>query len=228
MVKLRDKVTGEIVEIPDAPGVRPIGPSDPKVPLQVQGAQLGNQRTRQEIDQAAALLPYRQRVMAAQATKAETDAQTAKANLGKVKAPDPKMQQRLANLRALEQQIARVGQLYQQGPAQTSGLSGLLDYLPTNANRQFDAAGAGLSEMGLAAFRVPGVGSQSDAELRAFVEANRPSAADRDAQIEEKMRNLQTRLGAAYQSMNIPYRPRSFKKKTVAPSDDGWKVEEVK
>lgn len=102
--------------------------------------------------------------------------------------------QRKANLRALQAQLERVRQLYEAGPGKTKGFMSLKDYLPTDANGVFDTAGAGLSEQALAAFRVPGVGSQSDAELRAFVEANRPSASDRDAVIREKLRNIETRL----------------------------------
>lgn len=227
MPKLRNKITGEIIEIPDQPGMQRIGPANTMRPLQEQGAQLGNQRTAQQIqatDQRMAsdaeLLPLRKQLMAAQIAAA-----AAKQN----PKSDPKMKSRLANLKALEAQIARVGQLYQQGPGATSGLSGLLDYLPTNQNKQFDAAGAGLGEMGLAAFRVPGVGSQSDAELRAFIEANRPSASDRDPQIEEKLRNLQTRLGANYQSLGVPFRPQQFKKKKATkPADDGWSIVEDK
>lgn len=197
-----------------------ISPPDPKIPGAMDATAANTARTRQQMASDSELLPLRKELLGAQiaATKAKQSPKK-----------DPKATGRIANLKALEAQIARVGQLYQQGPGTTSGLSGLLDYLPTNQNKQFDAAGAGLGEMGLAAFRVPGVGSQSDAELRAFIEANRPSASDRDPQIEEKLRNLQTRLGANYQSLGVPYRPQQFKKKKAAkPADDGWKIEEVK
>ena len=116
---------------------------------------------------------------------------------------DQKQDARVANLRALENQIARVRELYKQGPGATSGVMGAKDYLPTPGNKQFDSAAAGLGEIGLAAFRVPGVGSQSDAELRAFIDANRPSAGDYDAQIEEKLRNLENRLNESYKALGI-------------------------
>src|SRR5690606_25547211 len=90
---------------------------------------------------------------------------------------------KLAQFRALEEQIARVEELYRSGPGSTKGIRGLSDYLPTDANAAFDSASAGLGEVGLAAFRVPGVGSQSDTELRQFVAANTPRASDRDAAI---------------------------------------------
>lgn len=109
------------------------------------------------------------------------------------KAPDPL---KLAQFRALEQQIARVQELYEAGPGGTTGVASLMDYLPGDANAAFDSAAAGLGEVGLAAFRVPGVGSQSDTELRQFVAANTPSASDRDAAIREKLGNLRRRLEA--------------------------------
>jgi len=187
-MKVRNKITGQIVEIPDAPGARPIGPADPKVPLEVQGAQLGNQRTQQQIQADQQLLPY-------QVQKAQADAAKAAAEARKETGLDP---QKLANMRAAQAQIDRLQQLYKSGPGRTKGLAGVLDFLPTGRNAQFDTAGAGLGEVGLAAFRVPGVGSQSDAELRAFIDANRPSASDYDQRIQEKLRNLQNRLNQNY------------------------------
>lgn len=114
---------------------------------------------------------------------------------------------RLATLGALRNQIATVADMYRKGPGATKGLGGLYDYLPTPSNKAFDSAGAGLGELGLAAFRVPGVGAQSDAELRAFVDANRPSSSDYDASIEQKLSNLQNRLAASYQAMGKKYQP---------------------
>lgn len=104
---------------------------------------------------------------------------------------------------ALESQLARIKDLYRQGPGSTSGIGGVLDYLPSDANSRFDSAGAGLSEVGLAAFRVPGAGTQSDAELRQFIMANTPRAGDRDAAIEEKLGNLERRLAATKQAWGV-------------------------
>lgn len=164
-------------------------------PLKVQGAQAdiaGRQastaQTRQQTAQEADMFGAEKQLKQAQAAKATAEAQQA-TGLDR---------QKLANIRAAQQQIDRLGQLYQQGPGATKGLSGILDYLPSPGNKRFDTAGAGLGEVGLAAFRVPGVGSQSDAELRAFIDANRPSASDYDVQIQEKLRNLQNRLNQTY------------------------------
>jgi len=131
----------------------------------------------------------------------------------------------VSKLRALQNQIERVRELYQSGPGSTKGVSGLMDYLPTPQNKQFDVAGAGLAEIGLNAFRTPGVGSQSDRELKAFVEANRPSASDYDTQIEEKLRNLQNRLNEAYRPYGIKPPPikNAPRKQSKAINFDDWK-----
>lgn len=119
--------------------------------------------------------------------------------------PDNKADQekaaRVGKLQSLAQQIRRVRQLYDANIAPTSGLAGIADYLPSEANRQFDTAGAGLAEQGLAAFRVPGVGAQSDTELRQFTQANKPQASDYDISIEEKLRQLQLRTDSELQGL---------------------------
>jgi hypothetical protein len=118
-------------------------------------------------------------------------------------APEP---MKLTQFRALEDQIARVEQLYRQGPGATTGIRSLADYVPeafSDTNAAFNSAAAGLGEVGLAAFRVPGVGSQSDAELRQFVAANTPSASDNDAKIAEKIGNLRRRLKATQEGLGI-------------------------
>lgn len=115
-----------------------------------------------------------------------------------------KNRNRAAMLDSLVEQINRVQTLYEEGPGATKGLAGLGDYLPFDSNRQFDTAGAGLAEQGMAAFRVPGVGAQSDTELRQFVEANKPQASDRDVSIEEKLLQLRNRVDATRAGMGLP------------------------
>lgn len=169
----------------------------PRNPYDVQQDAEDNRRKQREIE----LAEERDRRAA---EKAERDriAWEAKYN------PDgtPKAQvdpMKLAQFRALEEQINRVEELYTQGPGTTKGLAGIQDYLPTGTNSAFDSASAGLGEVGLAAFRVPGVGSQSDAELRQFVAANTPRAGDRDEAILEKLGNLRRRLDATKQALGI-------------------------
>src|SRR3546814_4333588 len=93
---------------------------------------------------------------------------------------DPATAGRLANLKALEKQMGRIRELYRQGPGATKGVSGLGDFLPTEVNSKFDSAGAGITQLAQAAFRVPGTGEQSDRELQPFVAAKQPSSWDKD------------------------------------------------
>ncbi|MFA6031810.1 MAG: hypothetical protein WC889_02785 [Myxococcota bacterium] len=124
---------------------------------------------------------------------------------GKAMESDDKRKAKMASLESLVSQINRVQSLYEGSIAKTSGIiGGWADFLPTEANRQFDTAAAGLAEQGLSAFRVPGVGAQSDTELRQFVQANKPSASDYDSSIEEKLLQLRTRVDATRQQMGLP------------------------
>lgn len=196
MPYIRNKRTGETVFVPDQPQM-PANPTfhlqAPKMQSDIANTQANTQRTQQQVQQDAALLPY-------QIQKAQADALAAQQATGLDK-------QKLANIRAAQAQIDRLQYLYNKGPGRTKGIQGVVDYLPTPQNSQFNTAGAGLGETGLAAFRVPGVGSQSDAELRAFIDANRPSASDFDERITEKLSNLQNRLDQTYQAYGIKRQP---------------------
>lgn len=210
MPYLRNKRTGETVFVPDGPQ-QVAAPN----PLKVQGAradvastQAGTARTMGQESRDAALFEAARRKAVADAAKAEAEAGAA-GGLDK---------QKLANIRAAQGQIDRMRKLFSAGPGKTTGLASVLDYLPTAGNKQFDTAGAGLGEVGLAAFRVPGVGAQSDAELRAFIAANRPSASDYDVAIKEKLNNLQNRLNQTYSAYGM---------KRKGGDDSGWKIERI-
>lgn len=142
--------------------------------------------------------------------KAELDAENTRLTNEKLKydlahptKADTSGDSRLGTLRALETQIGRVRELYKAGPGSTKGIAGLSDYLGTPGNSQFDTAGAALGEIGNAAFKVPGQGSQSDADAARFVAANVPRASDYDTAIEEKIRALETRLQSTYQQLGV-------------------------
>lgn len=184
-----------------APRQQPTGPislggPDPMKPLQRRAAEMGIAKTSQDMGAQAQLTPFQVAKARADASKAQSEAKKAQMESGL----DP---QKLANIRAAQASVDRVRQLYKKGPGATKGFSGILDLLPTGKNAQFDTAGAGLGEVGLAAFRVPGVGTQTDADLRAFVDANRPSASDYDQRIEEKLHNLQSRLNQTYAAYGL-------------------------
>lgn len=106
------------------------------------------------------------------------------------------MQQRQANLNALANKYADVRDRYNRD-LKGVGISSLLEYLPLPKNKAFNSAASGLSDLALAAFRVPGVGAQSDRELQAFVQANQPSNWDSDQEIEAKLGNIRNRLTAS-------------------------------
>lgn len=233
MPRIRDKVTGEIIYVPDTPQPWIGKPADPTFDLKEPQARANLSKTQADIDNDRRRLAHdAERLAIARAASQRAD--TAEGRAGKM--ADMAVAERtkdrdlkLAQLRAMENQIGRVRQLYRQGPGATKGfMAGALDYLPTPQNEQFNTASAGLGELGMAAFRVPGVGSQSDTELRAFVEANKPSASNYDATIEEKIRNLENRLSETYKAYGVQYRPRGgVANAPRKPSSKGWKVERI-
>lgn len=101
---------------------------------------------------------------------------------------------RLSRLNQLVRQINRVQTLYDDSIGTTKGVAGVVDYLPLDDNKRFDAAGAALSQQGLAAFRVPGTGTVSDRDAIMFDRANLPTAATQDAAIEEQLLGLRARV----------------------------------
>ncbi len=114
-------------------------------------------------------------------------------------------QMKLGQLRTLLEQIDRVEELY-RGNLEggfPNGISGRVPGIIRPENEQFASAAAGMAEQGLAAFRVPGVGSQSDNELRQFVEANRPLPSDSDLAIEEKLRQIRNRVRVTLDAWGI-------------------------
>lgn len=147
-------------------------------------------------------------------TQAATDVidlELKKKQLAKGDTPEVAEQQALRRRSALDSivgQINRTQELYEQR-IRGGGIDRLsvgigLPAVPTEENRQFESAAAGMAEQGLSAFRVPGVGSQSDAELRQFVEANKPTASDFDDAIEEKLRQLRARVDTERASLGLP------------------------
>lgn len=115
-----------------------------------------------------------------------------------------KLRDRLSRLNQLVAQINRVQSLYDDSIGTTKGVAGLADYLPLDANARFDAAGAALSQQGLAAFRVPGTGTVSDRDAIMFDRANLPTAATRDAAIEEQLLGLRSRVDAEMAALGQP------------------------
>lgn len=183
---------------------------DPRLAPQVSKAQT-------DASTAAATAPFAAPKAAADATAAQaqariaeaqaavanaknaTDLQIAQANLAKTQAELDALQQGKGSaLDALQTQVDRVGELYRQrlqGGLPNAVNSLIPDFMQPGVGA-FDSAAQGLVNPFQSAFKVQGQGSQSDTELRQFIQANTPEANDPDAVIEEKLRNIQTRIDA--------------------------------
>lgn len=135
--------------------------------------------------------------------KQKTAADIAKAktikNLGAGAPPE-----KIAALNALSRQLQQTQGLYNRDFKGGNAISSLIEFLPTPSAQRFNSAAAGLSDQALAAFRTPGVGSQSDAELRAFVMANQPKNTDYDPAIEQKFQNIRNRLVERRRAYGLP------------------------
>ena len=78
-----------------------------------------------------------------------------------------------------------------------------LEYFPTQEKGAINSTAAGLADVGLALFKIPGMGSQSDADATRFVQANQPSTADFDLTFLGKVYNLRRRVDAKARSMGL-------------------------
>lgn len=124
-------------------------------------------------------------------TAAETEKTTAQAGRAK----------KLQNLLG---QLDRAEQLYREGikGGLPNPISGRV--LPfTEENSAFASASASAAQQAFSAFRVPGEGPQSDADLRLFVEANRPLPTDTEAAIEEKFRAVRARAISELEALGV-------------------------
>jgi hypothetical protein len=130
------------------------------------------------------------------AAQNDTQLKIAQANLEKTRAEIAQLNSSKGHaIIALQNQLDRVGSLYRQNIH--GGLPNpIFGRIPTPTNEQFTTAAQGLVNPFQSGFRVPGVGAQSDTELRQFIEANTPTPHDTDLQIEEKMGNIQRRIDA--------------------------------
>jgi hypothetical protein len=124
---------------------------------------------------------------------------------------------RVPALDALSRQLQKTRELYEKN-FKGVGPRSVLEYLPSQATSDFNSAAAGLSDQALSAFRVPGVGSQSDRELQSFVAANQPSNSDFDSGIERKLSNIEGRLVPQRRSLGLPdYAPPLMAKRPPTP-----------
>jgi hypothetical protein len=213
-------INGYIVERQDDGSLVTIGPANtaPQMPIdpsfQYQGPKAAADLSNVQTNVQGNAIDNRIKSATSDAVirKADAEAEAAVLNTQKARrdlAAAPKADAAAAGKRAtmdsLVDQINRVQQLYEQdiAPETLGNFGGALDSFGAAAAR-FNSAGAALADQGLAAFRVPGVGAQSDLEARQFAQANTPQAGDWDSSIEEKLSTLRRRVDANRQAMGLP------------------------
>lgn len=91
---------------------------------------------------------------------------------------------------ALDRAADEIEQRFREGPGATSGIRGLQDYLPTDANKVFNDAGQQARGYVKRALGFTGGEGNTVAESSALYDPYLPTAGDRDAQIEAKIRKL--------------------------------------
>lgn len=182
--------------------------------LQQGSAQASNAATDAQINAATAAAQIAEARASAQQIQLENQRLQRELESGGVSADRrAELQDRISRLNQLVAQIDRVQQLFDQGPGSTSGIWGVQDYLPTDANARFDAAGAALSQQGLAAFRVPGTGTVSDRDAMMFDRANLPTASTRDSAVDEQLRGLRSRVDEEMRTLGLT--PPNWRETTV-------------
>lgn len=96
---------------------------------------------------------------------------------------------KLAASRQLRDQLKTVQGLYGK-TLKGGGIGALMEYLPTPANKKFNAAADGLLPLARQAFRVPGSGAESDRELDVLVRSLLPRHTEYDSVNEQRMSQL--------------------------------------
>jgi len=155
------------------------------------GAQLGNQKTAQQIALEAAKVPFAPRQAAAETSKAEADAAAAALTLQKAQREAALPVSGQVGRQNLQRAIDDIKRAFAAGPGQTSGIAGLADYLPTTENQQFDAAGNSVRGFVGPALGLTGGQLNTEKEAQRAVGPYIPQSGDRDAVILDKIRRLQ-------------------------------------
>jgi len=155
------------------------------------GAQLGNQKTAQQIALEAAKVPYAPRQAAADTTKSEAEAAAAQLTLEKARREAALPVAGQTGRANLQRAIDDIRQRFAAGPGRTSGVGGLLDYLPTTENQQFDAAGNAVRGFVGPALGLTGGQLNTEKEAQRAVGPYIPQSGDRDQVILDKIARLQ-------------------------------------
>lgn len=153
-----------------------------------------------------ALTPYEVQKMQEELRKMRIENLVAERAAAQEPAPSAErvaQQTKLANMNAA---VDAINLLTKQFNAHLSGrglVKSTLEYFPSEAKGAINSTSAGLADVGLAVFKVPGAGSQSDADAARFVEANQPSTFDTDLSFLGKTFNLRRRLDAHARAMGL-------------------------
>jgi len=182
------------------------------------GAGLGNQKTAQQIALEAAKAPSEIQKATLEVEGTRLANEKARRELANPVETKQAQTDRVSRLMQLASQVGRTQYLYNTGIGTTKGLSGIWDYAPTDANARFDVAGNQIAQQGLAAFKVPGMGTVSDRDSVMFDRANLPTAATRDAAVEEQLRSIKNRVNEEMKALGRA--PLNWDAITQAQSDD--------
>lgn len=232
MTKIRNRITGEIIEIPDQPGMQRVGPANTMRPLQEQGAQLGNRRAQQQIDAERQLVPL-------QVRKAQADALAAERSLsGKRTTPERynELKDKMTALKNMEGSLTQLSKLYKDSFAGRN----LAEYLPGTMrpeNTQFDRLANQMGPYIMSILGMTGKATDAAAEYKQKVGPFIPNRHDPDEATTQTLGNLydmlQRQKESTYKELGRPYR----KVREPAPwlggqgkggsGNDGWKIEPI-
>jgi len=155
------------------------------------GAQLGNQRTAQQIAIEAAKAPFTPRLAAAETSKAEADAEAARYNLQKARNEAPLANADKNRYTNLQDAINSIKTAFAAGPLRTSGIYGLQDYIPSDSNRLANDAGNAARALIGPALNLTASQLNTPGEVRNNVEPYIPTSWDTNAQVKAKIERLQ-------------------------------------
>jgi hypothetical protein len=184
-------------------GATPLGGPDPKLPYEVQQAQgqaaasrFAAPKAQADTTIAQANAANAQAVAEAQARKAEAEARIAEMNARNGKSQlDPKVRaDAIAGYNTAQQLRAiadSLGPSFAAGPGATSGVEGVLDYLPLTTNQQFDTAGNKARGIVGQALGFTGGQLNTEREAERSVGPYIPQSSDRDAKALDKIQSLQ-------------------------------------
>lgn len=97
----------------------------------------------------------------------------------------------------LDEQLADLKYLYDQGPGTTSGIYGLGDFVPTDINKRFNTAGTSLRATLRDVMSFTGVEMNRPEEVEANVGPYIPKAGDRDSEILDKFARIERERDSA-------------------------------